>query len=218
MNELLQKFVDLEMRIANEKGPFDLFALFSSDEEPENKWDLVVSATWIGEDNKPALNYLSNQLSNILNTQELLSISKIVILDVYDPRVKQIQKIFNVEHGLIGPNEFRTFAIKIDKAYVITSKPQVDERLTDLVWDIITQLWRSGRRQIKSEEILNRLEVRGERVPDYAIDRILTYLLKANCIRGVQFISSEPIRRHGHMVITSVNLDCSIRASLTLAI
>lgn len=207
MNDFLQKLIGMEIKIANDKGQFDLFALFSSDEEPDNKWDLVVSAAWIGEDNKVALSYLSSQLNNSLDTQELLSISKIVPLDVYDPRVIDIQRIVPVEHSLKFLPNYSFYGFKVDKIYVITAKLQANERLMNLVWEIIVQMWKAGNRKIESKSILEELERRGEQVPDYALDRILEYFLATNRINGAQFLGSHAIRRHGNMVITQVNLN-----------
>ena len=40
MNQLADKLIPPESAIAVQKGPFDLFALFSTDEDLEDKWDL----------------------------------------------------------------------------------------------------------------------------------------------------------------------------------
>ena len=62
MKEIIKKLIRLETTVASEKGPFDLFALFSTDEEVEDRWDLVISATWIGEESLQALEYLTKKL------------------------------------------------------------------------------------------------------------------------------------------------------------
>jgi hypothetical protein len=54
MKETIEKLVRIEKAVAVDRGPFDLFALFSSEEEEEDRWDLVVSATWIGFDSLSA--------------------------------------------------------------------------------------------------------------------------------------------------------------------
>lgn len=210
MNELVRKLIPVESAIAAEKGPFDLFALFSTDEELEDKWDLVVAATWIGEDNKKALDYLSNKLQNALTSEEFLSISKIAILDVYDPRVKDIQKHNKVEHDLRRLTEYKFYGIKVDIVYLITSKIQVDAPLLRAIWPIIVKLWRSGNKAIDSKEILTRLEEKGQVVPNYAMDRIFDYLSGSGCIRGHQYMGSEAIKRHGAMVITFVDRECQV--------
>jgi hypothetical protein len=210
MNQLADKLIPLESAIAGQKGPFDLFALFSTDEELEDKWDLVVAATWIGEDNKKALDYLSSKLQNALTPQEFLSISKIAILDVYDPRVKDIQKHHRVEHDLLRLTEYRFDGIRVDIVYLITSKIQIEAPLLRTMWPIIVKMWRSGNKAIDSEEVLTKLEEEGQVVPDYAMDRIFDYLSSSRCIRGPQYMGSEAIKRHGAMVITFVDRECQV--------
>lgn len=207
---LVRKLKSLELATAGEKGPFDLFALFSTDEELEDKWDLVVAATWIGEDNKKALDYLSSKLQKVLTPQEFLSISKIAILDVYDPRVKDIQKQYQIEHDLRRLTEYKFYGIRVDIVYLITSKIQVDAPLLRAMWPIIVKMWRSGNKAISSEDILIKLEERGQTVPDYAMDRIFDYLMSSNCISGPQFVDRDGIKQHGAMVITFVDRECRV--------
>lgn len=210
MNELVLKLIPVESAIAAEKGPLDLFALFSTDEDLEDRWDLVVAATWIGEDNKKALDYLSSKLQNALTSEEFLSISKIAILDVYDPRVKDIQTHNKVEHDLIRLTEYKFNGIKVDIVYLITSKIQVDALLLRLMWPIVVKMWRSGNKAIDSKAILTKLEEQGQVVPNYAMDRIFDYLSSSRCIRGPQYMGSEAIKRHGAMVITFVDRECQV--------
>jgi hypothetical protein len=207
MKEILEKLVGLEKRLTKEKGPFDLFALFSSD-DVEDKWDLVVSATWIGEEKKEALDLLSSQLLVMLKQSEFLTISKIVPLDVYDPRVKEIQKMVQVEHGLKEIREYRFYGFRVDTIYVITCKLQIDKQLMRLMWKNIIERWSGGQRAIDSKEILSYLKSKGESVPNYSMDRILEYLLNSRCIRGPRFLNSAGVKEHGAMAITWVDPDC----------
>jgi len=207
---LVHKVKSLEAAVAREKGPFDLFALFSTDEELEDKWDLVVAATWIGENDKRALDFLSSKLQRVLTPQEFLSISKIAILDVYDPRVKDIQKQFQFEHDLQRLVEYKFYGIRVDIIYLITSKIQVDAPLLREMWPIIIKMWRSGNKKISSEDILSRLESQGRAVPDYSMDRIFDYLMSSDCINGPQFVDRDGIKRHGAMLITFVDRGCHV--------
>lgn len=50
MKGMIDKFKEIESSLSEEKGEFNLFALFLR-EDSANKWDLLVSADWI-EDNK----------------------------------------------------------------------------------------------------------------------------------------------------------------------
>jgi hypothetical protein len=207
MKEMLRKLIGLETRLGKEKGPFDLFALFSSD-DAEDKWDLVVSATWIGEEKKEALDLLSTQLLATLKHSEFLTISKIVPLDVYDPRVRDLQRKVHVEHHLEEIRDYRFFGFRVDTIYVITCKLQIDKHLMRLMWNSIIESWREDHRAIESKEILYYLKSKDERVPNYAMDRILEYLLNSKCIRGTRFIDSSGVKEHGAMVITWVDPDC----------
>jgi hypothetical protein len=70
----------LEHDIASEKGEFSLFALFLR-EDADDTWDLLASAPWLEANNRESLDYLVNQLRSRLDTQELLSLSRIVLLE-----------------------------------------------------------------------------------------------------------------------------------------
>lgn len=208
MKQTLEKLVRLETAVAAEKGPFDLFALFSTDEEAGDRWDLVVSATWIGEESLQALDYLTNKLRSCLTPEEFLTILKIAPLDVYDARVKDIQKMVTTEHQLKELREYRFYGLRVDRVYVITCKLQIDDRLLRLMWGIIVRLWRSGNQKIESAAILKELQRRGATVRDYAMDRMLEHLLNAGCIRGPQYVNSVDVRSHGAMIVTWINAEC----------
>jgi hypothetical protein len=207
MKEIIDKLTQLETEVAADKGPFDLFALFSTDEEVEDSWDLVVSATWIGQESLQALEYLTAQLRSRLTTEEFSTIQKIAPLDVYDPRVKDIQKLITTEHRSIELREYRFYGFRVDKMYVITCKLQIDERLMRSMWKIILKMWQSGNRKIESETILKELKRKGEKVRDYTMDRILEYLLNTGYIRGPQYMNSTHVKEHGAMIITWVNAE-----------
>lgn len=215
MKEIIKKLIRLETAVASEKGPFDLFALFSTEEE-EDRWDLVVSATWIGAESLEALEYLTKQLRSYLTVEEVSTISKIAPLDVYDPRVADIQKTLNTEHKVKELTNYRFYGFMVDKVYLITCKPQIDEHLLRLMWKIILKMWQAGAK-IESKEVLAQLEKRGEEVRDYAMDRVFEYLLRAECITGAQYIDSDGIRKHGAMFIGWVNDSCGKPDSIPMS-
>jgi hypothetical protein len=205
MKELIKKLIRLETDVTTEKGPFDLFGLFSSDDDEDERWDLVVSATWIGEQSLQALRFLTKQLRSYLAPAEFSRILKIAPLDVYDPRVTEIQKIVSTEHKVKELSDYRFYGFRVEKIYIITCKPQVDENLMRLMWKIILRKWHVGEGMIKSEAVLTELEKRGTKVRDYSMDRVFEYLLREGCITGAQYIDSDGIRKHGAMSIGWVN-------------
>ena len=123
MKPLAEKLVSLEGQISKEKGAFALFALFLR-EEVQDRYDLVVSSSWIEEDKKAALDYLAKQLRSCLEPQELLSLSRIVLVDLDNPSLRAINKAIKVEHGLSEVKNGTFFDLEIKHAYIITSKKQ----------------------------------------------------------------------------------------------
>jgi hypothetical protein len=220
MKETIEKLVGLEKAVAVDRGPFDLFALFSSEEEEEDRWDLVVSATWIGFESLSAIEYLIRRLRSRLTADEFSRISKIAPLDIFDPRVSEIQNARTTEHKLEPLSDYRFNGSTVEKIYLITCKPQIDKTLLRQVWKIIVRKWKSGDAgMIKSNTILEELVRSDVKVGDYALDRVFEYLLKAGCIQGAQIVDADAdeIRKHGSLSIGWVDPHCRIPSSLRVS-
>jgi len=121
MKELLDKLLTLEKKLSAEKGDFILFALFLR-EDAEDKWDLVVSASWLDAKKKESFEYLAGQLKASFNIQELLIISRIVILDEENPGLDAIARALHAEHSMVQVRDSNFFGLQIKHAYIITSK------------------------------------------------------------------------------------------------
>jgi hypothetical protein len=213
MNALLNKLKNLESTIAADGKPFDLFALFTS-EEDDSLWDLVISGFWIDEHEEEATEFLTQRLEEALTEDELKLICKVATLDTYDPRVRDIQKLIEIEHGLSPIDSYKFYGLYIEKIYVITCRLQVDKQLMLSMWTIIVHIWTSGNKGFDSKEILNQLNANGLSVRDYAMDRVLESLIKSKCINGPRYINSDAVREHGAMIITKVDPDCQAVKSL----
>lgn len=218
MKETIEKLVGIEKAVAVDRGPFDLFALFSSEEEEEDRWDLVVSATWIGFESLSAIEYLIRQLRSHLTPDEFSRIAKIAPLDIFDLRVSEMQNAITTEHKPKELTHYRFNGSSVDKIYVITCKPQIDKTLLRLVWKIIVRNWKSGDAgMIKSKKILEELVTSDVKVGDYALDRVFEYLFKAGCIQGAQVVDADAIRKHGSLEIGWVEPRYRIPASLRVS-
>lgn len=123
MRQLAEKLVSLEKEIASEKGPFDLFALFLREESP-NRWDLVVSASWIKADEVSALRYMVNNIQSHFNIEESIFISRIIFIDENNPELDNIHKSISMEHTITEVKNSIFFGLDIRHAYIITSKRQ----------------------------------------------------------------------------------------------
>lgn len=121
MKETAEKLKHQEEIMANEKGPFDLFALFLREDAP-GKWDLVVAAEWIEKDKQAALKYIAGILQRTLTTNELLKLSRIAIIDEGNPALEAFQRAMHVEHGIAEIQDSNFFGLQIKHVYLITSK------------------------------------------------------------------------------------------------
>ncbi len=207
MNMMIDKLCRLEILLAKEKGPFDLFALLLR-EGGYDKWDLVASALWIEKDYNSAQEYVTKKLHSTLSTDELLKISKIVLIDEFDERVRYIQKAVKVEHRAVELRENNFFGLRIELAYVITSKVQADKELTKLLWDVLTEIWKTGERAVDSSVLLKALKKKGQEVPPGGMRRVLELLSQLRCIRAAKYIDRDAVKEHGAMTITAVSPYC----------
>jgi len=123
MKQLVEKLVAMEREISEERGTFALFALFLR-EDALDKWDLVASAPWLEEDKKKSLAYLSDRLRSHLTDEELLSFSRIVLIDQDNPFLEAVQRAVSSEHRDVEVKDSNFFGLEISHAYIITSKRQ----------------------------------------------------------------------------------------------
>lgn len=65
MKELVEKLTTIEKETSAERGEYDLFALFLR-EDSSNKWDILVSASWISDNKEDALKYLAKKFKKHL--------------------------------------------------------------------------------------------------------------------------------------------------------
>jgi hypothetical protein len=127
MKQTIEKLASLERDIASEKGEFSLFALFLR-EDADDTWDLLASAPWLEANNRESLDYLVNQLRARLDTQELLSLSRIVLLEKGNPVLEAIHKAIKVRHGMVELGDSISFGVPIKHAYIITSEREKSPR------------------------------------------------------------------------------------------
>lgn len=121
MRNFAKKLRSVAREIAAEKGPFLLFALFLR-EDATDCWDFVVSAQWLEADKGAALRYLAPKLQAVASLEELGKLSRIVILGRDQPALAAIQSAYDVEHGFAEVDHSNFDGLKIEQAYIITSR------------------------------------------------------------------------------------------------
>lgn len=124
MKKIIEKLKQKEIEISKNKGGFNLFALFLREDSP-NKWDLLVAAPWIEKNKNNALKYIASIIQKTLNQEELLKISRIIIIDLNNKTLSAIQRAVRVEHGTAEIVNSSFFGLSIRHAYLITSKKHI---------------------------------------------------------------------------------------------
>ncbi len=124
MKEQIEKLQKVEKSLSESKGQFELFALFLREDSPD-KWDLVISADWARANKKASIKTIIEEVRKELTDQELLILSRIIILDKNDAALKAIHQAMRVEHGLAEISDSNFFGLTIKHAYLINSKIEV---------------------------------------------------------------------------------------------
>jgi hypothetical protein len=120
MKDLAQKLRRLERTLSEEKGPFNLFALFLREDAP-GVWDLVVAAKWIEDDGPAALADISQRVRDSLEPDEITKVSRVVVVERTDPALKEIASAMSFDHGLSEVTNSTFFGLSIRHAFIITA-------------------------------------------------------------------------------------------------
>ncbi len=119
MNKLNQKMVKIEKYLANQKGEFKLFALFLRDGSP-GKWDVLVSARWIDANKQQALKIITEQLTTKLNKEELISLSRVVIINQDNDALSTINQFLPLGNKIAEIQDKNFFGLDIKQAFFIS--------------------------------------------------------------------------------------------------
>lgn len=122
MNEIIGKLKQLIKNLEKEQGPLLICALFLREDMLE-KWDIIISASWLNSAEMQSYKIISSKLRESLSDSELVQISRIVIIDTDDPVVSYLQGLETISNG--GYKELRAdelsekFKFTIKKAYLL---------------------------------------------------------------------------------------------------
>ena len=121
MNDFVKHLQTVERTLSEEKGGFNLFALFLR-EDAAGKWDLLIAAPWVEKNKADALKRVTKELQKALDKKELLRLSRLVIIDQSNPALSAFQRAIYVEHSDAEIKDSNFFGLQIKHAHVITSR------------------------------------------------------------------------------------------------
>ncbi|MDM8558367.1 hypothetical protein [Candidatus Parabeggiatoa sp. HSG14] len=127
MDRFIQKFLLIENTIAQEKGPVDLFALFKIVEIP-NRWEVVISAERLSENNIKAMEYVTHKIRAVLTQKEMITISAVILLTANEPFIEELQKFLKTNNNSNVFSEVNIHGVEIKKGYIIKiSLPMMEQ-------------------------------------------------------------------------------------------
>ncbi len=122
MKEILGKLKSIVVDLEGRRGPILIFALFLR-EDPLERWDVVVCASWLNPDDMEAYKIVSDEFQRFLTQPELMQFSRLVILDEKDPVVSFLQDSCTITNGhietLSGEVFSERFKFTIKSAHVL---------------------------------------------------------------------------------------------------
>jgi hypothetical protein len=123
MSTLVDKLRMLEQEITQERGNFLLFALVQREETMPNRWDLLLSAPWFGQDEKATREYLAEKLNTVLSPQEMVQISRMILFPPEDPRLEEVRRKVKrtVSHEDVEISQWTFSDMPVSHAHIVTS-------------------------------------------------------------------------------------------------
>lgn len=122
---IAEKLRQIESVVSELKGTFHLFALIER-EDSLGRWDLVISADWIGNNQKRIIDMIAREISGKLEKGEQLLLSRILVLSPSDQFVKTLNLIrFEYQNVRLTNVTFNGIAVK--EVIFITSNPTKKE-------------------------------------------------------------------------------------------
>jgi hypothetical protein len=121
LTDLKERFTRLESHIAKERGDFALFALFLREEVPD-RWDLIAAAPWVVGNRQKATEYFISKIKSVLGSQDLMHLSRIVLVDPDHADVADLNREIAVEHGAVEVKDTTFSGLAVKHALIITSK------------------------------------------------------------------------------------------------
>ena len=121
IKKIFEKLKKIEDEISKEKGDFSLFGLVLRDSK--DKYELAVSAPWLEDDKRKGLEFLAGKVISKLDRDELLLISRIVILEKGSPTLAAVFKAVTVKRGDAHIKNTYLSNLLVDEAFISTSSP-----------------------------------------------------------------------------------------------
>lgn len=132
MKKILDKLKSILIELEREQGRVLVFALFLRGDSPA-RWDLVIAAPWLDSGNVESYNIVATKVQDLLSSDEIIQLSRVVVLDADDPVVSFLQDSYTVPNGTFKDIEncepfSQRFNFTIRRAYLLRCIHDLDSR------------------------------------------------------------------------------------------
>ena len=121
MSNIVAALKEIEHELSQQRSPFTLFAVFERQDIP-TRLDLVVAAPWVEKNNEEAMRLLADEMKKRLPATDIVRISRVVLLDSNDSRVRAITSEHPAEHSRVQIEEGSNYGLPADRGYLITAR------------------------------------------------------------------------------------------------
>ena len=94
---IIQRMHFVQQEMAAKYGDFVLFALLERENWPA-KWDVVVSASWVGEGVRTTIDRVFDTFDQFLTAEDMSAITQVIVLKPGEPFVQQMLSFMQVQH------------------------------------------------------------------------------------------------------------------------
>jgi hypothetical protein len=123
MNELIERIKRIIEEINRERGPFTFAALVDRSDNPvPGKYDLLVSAPWIGRE-KAFYEYLKPKLSSELRDTEWLRLARVLVLNPSGEFLREFQQVIGPVTKDRDVQNVRVADIDVRYAHLFATQP-----------------------------------------------------------------------------------------------
>ena len=125
MKELFKRFSEIEKEMAAERGEFTLLGLFQRDTTLFDRWDVVVSADWLGEDEYEAMKYIIPEFQKRLTKEQWLMVSGVQVLKPNEAFVEEMLEEVREGNGNFKVSNFDFNGMTLTRGIIIAPKQAV---------------------------------------------------------------------------------------------
>lgn len=121
MRENVEKIIEVEKKISQENGKFNLFALFER-EDIKDKWDVLISKNISVNKKNELISKIHKEFIKSFPKEVIFKFSRFVYLEPTSPIVQNINMMIHTEHTNTEITDSTINNFRIKHAYVITSQ------------------------------------------------------------------------------------------------